>query len=115
MIRQGELLGNAFDRVIIYEDHYTRGREPGEITRLIARGLADGERVTEVLEIRGSIQAIQTALAKIQPGELLLIQADEIEEAIGCLKRYLTNGATGREITLKDMLKMQRAERAVVV
>ena len=26
MVRQGELLGHAFDRVILYEDHYLRGR-----------------------------------------------------------------------------------------
>ena len=26
MVRQGQLLGEAFDRVILYEDHYLRGR-----------------------------------------------------------------------------------------
>ena len=28
MVRQGELLGDAFDNVILYEDHYLRGRAP---------------------------------------------------------------------------------------
>ena len=37
MIRQGEMLGDAFDRVILYEDHYVRGREKGEIMGLLRK------------------------------------------------------------------------------
>ena len=37
LLRQGQLLGEAFDRVILYEDHYTRGRADGEIIRLLRR------------------------------------------------------------------------------
>ena len=44
MIRQGELLGQAFDRVILYEDHYVRGRKPGEIMGLLTQGLAGATR-----------------------------------------------------------------------
>ena len=39
MIRQGELLGAAFDRIILYEDHYVRGRREGEIMGLLRTGL----------------------------------------------------------------------------
>ena len=39
MIRQGELLGNAFDQVVLYEDHYLRGRAEGEIIRLFRGGV----------------------------------------------------------------------------
>ena len=39
MVRQGEILGDAFDKVILYEDHYLRGREPGDIMRLFRQGL----------------------------------------------------------------------------
>ena len=52
MVRQGELLGDAFDRVILYEDHYLRGRAEGEIMGLFRQGLADGERVTDVQEFQ---------------------------------------------------------------
>ena len=37
MVRQGELLAESFDRVILYEDHYVRGRKPGEIMRSLPR------------------------------------------------------------------------------
>ena len=36
------MLGEAFDRVILYEDHSVRGRADGEIIRLIREGMAAG-------------------------------------------------------------------------
>ena len=44
------MLGEAFDRVILYEDHYTRGRPEGEIIRLLREGLASGKRVRQIDE-----------------------------------------------------------------
>lgn len=53
MVRQGELLGDAFDRVILFEDHYVRGRQPGEIMQRFKEGLQRGNRVEFVQEIFG--------------------------------------------------------------
>ncbi len=52
MLRQGELLGENFDRVILYEDHYLRGREEGEIMSLFRQGAEKGKRVRETIEVR---------------------------------------------------------------
>ena len=52
MVRQGELLGEAFDRVILYEDHYLRGRAEGEIMRLFRQGLDASDRVGEIEEFQ---------------------------------------------------------------
>ncbi|MBX7166865.1 MAG: cyanophycin synthetase, partial [Pirellulales bacterium] len=71
MIRQGRLLGDEFDRVILYEDHYLRGRASGEIIALFRQGLRDGRRVAETYELRGSLLAVESALEMAQPGELL--------------------------------------------
>jgi cyanophycin synthetase len=89
IIRQGEILGGAFDRVILYEDHYTRGRANGEIIALFRKGLASGTRVTEIEEIYGAVAAVEAALRSAQPGELLLVQADAIDETVDFLRRYL--------------------------
>ena len=62
MLRQGQLLGEAFDRVILYEDHYTRGRPDGEIIRLLRDGMASGKRVRQIDEIRGAVAAVEAAL-----------------------------------------------------
>ena len=87
MIRQGEMLGDAFDRVILYEDHYLRGRADGEIMNLFRQGLANGQRVADVQEFRGNIRAIETALRHARPGELLVVQADKIDETMEFLRQ----------------------------
>ena len=104
MVRQGELLGDAFDRVILYEDHYVRGREKGEIMGLLRRGMADGDRVTEIEEIHGAVKAVEAALRSVRPGELLLVQADEIDETVNFVKRYLAATEAGREIGLIEAI-----------
>jgi cyanophycin synthetase len=104
MIRQGELLGDSFDRVILYEDHYVRGRQTGEIMGLLRRGMAAGERVTDTQEIFGAVKAVEAALRSVQPGDLLLVQADEIDETVNFIKRYLESTAAGREIDLIQAL-----------
>ena len=45
IVLQGRMLGEAFDSVILYEDHYTRCRKKGEIMRLFRQGLEGTGRV----------------------------------------------------------------------
>jgi cyanophycin synthetase len=104
MTRQGELLGQAFDRVILYEDHYVRGREPGAIMRRFREGVSQGRRTQYIEEIFGAVKAIDKALAMLQPGDLLLLQADTIDETVDYVRKYLTTHHTAREITLAEAL-----------
>jgi cyanophycin synthetase len=106
MLKQGELLGEAFDRVVLYEDHYVRGRAKGEIMGLLRQGLADRDRVTEIEEIYGAVKAVEAALQNVRPGQLLLIQADEIDETVNFVKRYLAATEAGREIQLIEAIDM---------
>ena len=89
MVVMGELLGNAFDRVILYEGSYTRGREPGEIIKLLEEGLAKATRVARVESVQGAVKSVELALGTVAPGELLLIQADAIDETMEFFDRYL--------------------------
>lgn len=82
IIRQGQLLGRGFDRVILYEDHYLRGRAPGEIITLLRQGLDEGPRAVDVHAIAGWRAAVELAQRLAQPDELLLIQADTIDDAV---------------------------------
>jgi cyanophycin synthetase len=102
MIRQGQLLGNAFDRVILYEDHYLRGRKPGEIMGLFRQGLEQGSRVRQVEEAAGALKAVETALKAAQPGELWLVQADTIDETVDYIRRYLAAVKDGRPLDLSE-------------
>jgi cyanophycin synthetase len=100
MIELGRMLGDHFDGVILYEDRYVRGRAEGEIMRLMRQGVAEGKRAREVEEIRGSITAVERALASVQPGELLLLQADEIDVTVDYLKTYLAANPAVQQVKL---------------
>jgi cyanophycin synthetase len=105
IVRQGELLGAAFDRVILYEDHYLRGRPQGQIIGLFRRGLESASRAREVIEVDGATKAAETALSSTQPGELVLLQADTIDETMQWLRDYLaTLAARTSGDALEDVL-----------
>ena len=93
IIRQGELLGGAFDRVILYEDQYLRGRPQGEIIGLLRAGLGNGRRTKEMQAFNAWTNAADAALQVVRPGELLLVQADHVDTAVNYLKTVLANGA----------------------
>jgi cyanophycin synthetase len=90
IIRQGELLGAAFDRVILFEDHYRRGRANGEIIDLFRKGLASATRASEIIVIDGATNAAESALNTMEPGDLVLLQADTIDETVHWLRGYLS-------------------------
>jgi cyanophycin synthetase len=80
--QQTEILGEAFDEVILYQDACQRGRADGEVIGLLRKGLANASRTKTVEEIHGEFIAIDRALAKLQPGDLCLILIDQVEEAL---------------------------------
>ncbi|MBX7168840.1 MAG: hypothetical protein K1X74_21065, partial [Pirellulales bacterium] len=69
--------------------HYLRGRASGEIIALFRQGLRDGRRVAETYELRGSLLAVESALEMAQPGELLLLQADVVDETVDFVRNYI--------------------------
>lgn len=80
--RQTEILGDAFDDVVLYEDQCQRGRADGEVLALLRSGLAQARRTKAIDEIQGEFVAIDTALARLAPGDLCLILIDQVEEAL---------------------------------
>jgi len=99
IIEQGKILGDHFDRVVLYEDTYLRGREHGEIFALFHEGLIDGIRVKEVEEVRGGVAALKSGLEKCLPGDLLVIQPDSVDDAVDFLSTRLKE-SNGREIQM---------------
>ena len=84
---QTQILGKAFDDVILFQDACQRGREDGEVLALLRQGLADAPRTRFVDEIRGEFIAIDSALARLQPGDLCLVLVDQVEEALAHLAK----------------------------
>ena len=82
---QTAILGAAFDDVILYQDAAQRGRADGEVMGLLRQGLEGATRTTHTEEVRGEFAAIDTALARLQPGDLCLVLVDQVEEALAHL------------------------------
>ncbi|NUT59775.1 cyanophycin synthetase [Herbaspirillum sp. C9C3] len=91
--RQTELLGDAFDEVVLYQDQCQRGREDGEVIALLRQGLEKASRTSDVKEINGEFLAIDTALATLQPGDLCLILIDQVEEALAHIDQRVKESA----------------------
>jgi cyanophycin synthetase len=92
--RQAELLAGFFDEIYIYEDQCTRGRADGEIIRLMREGFLSAARKPRVLQAPGEMAAIGAAIAKLEPGDLLLCQVDQVEEALGFVSSMLKQAET---------------------
>ena len=96
IVTMGELLGNAFDRVILYEDPTDMyERESGEIIALLRQGLALAGRVKAIEEIAGGLNAFKHALKTVRPGELLLAQAHLANPTMEYLREYLKQNGSG--------------------
>jgi cyanophycin synthetase len=114
MVRQGQILAEYFDRIILYEDQYLRGRQPGEITSLFKQGMDTGKRVKEIHEVSGWPNAVDRALKLIRKGDLLLMQADTIDEAVQYLQRAFEHESLGREIDLDSALHTPKGQDSPV-
>ena len=83
---QTQILGTAFDEVILYQDACQRGRIDGEVIQLLREGLAGAARTTHVQDIQGEFNAIDTALARLSAGDLCLILIDQVEAALAYIQ-----------------------------
>lgn len=80
--QQTQILGKAFDEVLLYQDQCQRGRADGEVVRLLREGLNGATRTSHVEEINGEFVAIDRALERVSEGDLCLILIDQVDEAL---------------------------------
>jgi cyanophycin synthetase len=90
--QQTEILGHAFDEVVLYQDQCQRGRADGEVLALLRGGLANATRTQTIHEIQGEFLAIDTAMDKLGAGDLCLILVDQVEEALAHIAARIDQG-----------------------
>lgn len=90
--QQTEILGDAFDTVVLFEDQCQRGRKNGEVIALLREGLQKAQRSTRIHEIYGEFLAIDTAMNDLQEGDLCLILVDQVDEAIAHIQQRIDKG-----------------------
>ncbi len=78
LIEQGRLLGDAFDRVVLYDDATVASKRPaGQARALLRQGLEQGSRVKQILDEPDHGRAIESQLDGIAAGDFVLLQSDE--------------------------------------
>jgi cyanophycin synthetase len=92
IMRQSEIVGDAFDEVVLYQDKCQRGREDGEVLQLLQNGLLNAKRAQKIDEIRGEFVAIDTALSRLGEGDLCLILIDQVDEALAYITQRVKEG-----------------------
>ena len=82
IILYGRTLGGIYDRLIV-TDSDARRRPPGETAELVKRGILETgfaeEHITMVLDPR---EATETALGMAEAGDLVVLQADNLEQVL---------------------------------
>ena len=84
--RQTEIIGHAFDEVILYQDACQRGRTDGEVIRLLREGLVGATRARHIEAIDGEFIAIDRGLERLRPGDLCLILIDQVQASLAHLR-----------------------------
>jgi len=90
LVRLGQIVGNHFDEVVLFEDACNRGRADGEVTRLLREGMSAGTRVQKVDEFRGELVALEATLGRLLPGDMGLLMVDEVERSLTWLENRIS-------------------------
>jgi cyanophycin synthetase len=92
ILETGRLAARCFDRLIIREDEDLRGRRPGEVSKLLAAVVREEAPEKECRIIRDESEALRTALAEMDDGEVVLLFYEKYSDRhLSLLRRH---GAT---------------------
>jgi cyanophycin synthetase len=92
-LREVGRLAAALDYVVVKEDAYRRGREPGDIADLIVDGLRDGGlSENQYATIFDEQEAIAHAMEKMKENDLVVILADDVSGILDMVRRYSADG-----------------------
>ncbi|HEX5740858.1 MAG TPA: cyanophycin synthetase [Pilimelia sp.] len=80
-------LAAGFSRVVLYEDHDLRGRAPGELPTLLSREIAAYRADTRRVMAADPEEAVAAALAMADPGDVVLVMYEHVEEVQAALAR----------------------------
>ncbi|BAK34490.1 cyanophycin synthetase [Microlunatus phosphovorus NM-1] len=95
----GEVAAQHFDVVIVREDNALRGRRRGEVADLIAQGvhdaMAEGARCKQVEIVLDELEATRHAIARSNPGDLIVICVDQHGSVMSELESYSRQAQPG--------------------
>ena len=99
----GDIAAQHFDVVIVREDVALRGRERGEVSGLVAEGVRRamdaGARCKQVEEVTLEIEAVRHAMARANPGDLVVICVDEHAAVMSELETWSSQAQAGSGVS----------------
>lgn len=84
--RAGRVAARGFHRVVIKEDKDLRGREPGEVAKLLCAAVGDEWPGTECRVVLDEIEALREELEGMDEGQVVVIFYDELEPVLDLLE-----------------------------
>jgi cyanophycin synthetase len=82
VVRMGEIIGDGFERVVLYQDQGNNDRTDGDLNALLRQGLARATRVKEVSDVSGELAAIEQALYDLRADDLVVIGVESIDQGL---------------------------------
>ncbi len=99
----GEIAAQHFDVVVVREDVSLRGKERGYVAGLVMEGvraaMADGARCKQVEEVLEEIDAVRHAMARANPGDLVVICVDQHAAVMSELETWSSQAQAGSGAT----------------
>ena len=89
IFKQGKLLGQSFDKVILCEIESGVERPVGEVTRLLRAGVNEATRARQIEENRDWTCAVDAAWTTLGRGEMLVIQTCTVPKTVRKLQSLL--------------------------
>jgi cyanophycin synthetase len=84
--RAGRVAARGFHRLIIKEDKDLRGREPGEVAKLLCEAVNDEWPGTECRVVLDEVEALRSELREMEDGQVVVIFYDTLEPVLAVLK-----------------------------
>jgi cyanophycin synthetase len=82
----GRVAGRGFHCVIIKEDKDLRGREKGEVARLLCEAVKDESPDTECHIVLDEIEALRSEIERIEDGQVIVVFYDRLEPVLNVLE-----------------------------
>jgi cyanophycin synthetase len=84
----GRVAARGFHRIIIKEDKDLRGREKGEVAKLLCEAVNDEWPGTECRIVLDEVEALRSELQEMQEGQVVVIFYDKLGPVLDALREY---------------------------
>lgn len=91
MRKIGEICSDNLDVIIIKEDKDKRGREVGEVTKLIKEGINNKNSDKNVIDILDEREALNKALSIANNGDIVIVFYEDMDKLIEVIKNLENN------------------------